>query len=954
MLPFLKQVSGDLLARFGNDMSRVTVVLPSRRARLFISDYLVQAADTPIWAPQYTDMNGLFAVASPLQIADPLKLVAELYRCYCTRIYQKENAETLDTFYFFGEMLLADFNDVDKCLVDADLLFSNMDDLEQFNDRFEHLDPTQWEIIHRFFRDIRTDNTPLKEAFYSIWKELGRIYHDFRAALVTQQLAYEGMQMRDALSRMEVSLDAFTQNTYVFVGFHLLTAVEQRLMTLLKNKALFYWDYDNYYLANKNQEAGRFLRDNLARFPQALPLDADALAKNTRQITIVAAPSRTAQLGYMASWIDELGKTQYDDPDTAVVLCDEQLLPAAIHALPQKVDCVNITMGFNLMQTPVAGLVSLLLAMQQKGIRNNTFRYTYLLPLLRHSYVRLIYPQAAQREREAVQQKRFFISPEELDNHLLFQTVENSAELATYLLAIIEMTGRELGRQDATSLSVDNLQVEAVFRVYQMLSRLRDIIRQGDLEIEIPTFIRLLKRLLATTTVPFHGEPARGLQLMGMLETRNMDFKNLILVSVNEGIMPKVNHGASFIPHFIRRHFGMHTAEHQDALYAYSFYRLLQRAERATFVYNTSGGQTGKAEISRFLLQLLTEYPFPEAITRIAVKTELLPRTANIPTITKTDALMQRLREAYNVMNDAKGHSLSPSALNIYIDCPLQFYFKYLAEIVPPDELSDELDNSVLGSVFHKAAECIYRLVGHLPPVQKATFAPFEVTAEKIDFYLKNHSQIERVVELAFNEVYFHRPTARNSYNGEQLIYFNVVCALIVRLLKIDKTCAPFLVTGLEAPNYRRIKLDDTLEINIGGIVDRIDLKENILRVVDYKTSASAHDDVNTMAALFEASGRRSCYTLQAFLYASTLLSQHRAAIAPTLLYITKATDTESYSPAIHFNHEPVHDFSLLAEEFEAHLIEKLRELFDPTIAFTPQPDPDLCSYCDFKTICGR
>jgi CRISPR/Cas system-associated exonuclease Cas4 (RecB family) len=961
---FLQQVAADLLQRYGSDLSRITVVFPNRRARLFFNEYLTQVSDKPVWAPVYADITELFYQASSLQVADSLKLLSLLYQSYTDIFNRKKeikSVESFDEFYFFGEMLLSDFNDIDKHLVNPQALFSNLAELDKFTDDFKHLEEEQRRIVARFFNDISAKPTFLKDAFYSIWSILGEVYTEYCSRLAKDGIAFQGMLFRSVVEQLqEKGLQGFEQEKYIFVGFNVLNTCEKSLFKILKQneKALFYWDYDQYYMAEQH-EAGRFMRDNLASFPCALS------AQNTRQFTeslknisFVESPSESAQAGYIPTWLEEINYTPSTEiPDTVIVLCNEQNLQSVIHAIPGATNAgaaisANLTMGFPFAQTPVFSLISALVDLQLKGVDSDgsRFRYTYVLPVLQHPYIRIFFPEAIEVQNEIVTSNNFFPTAEELRNSFIFRATKDASELSVYLADMIKAIAPLYNAQSEEEENpFSQLYNEAFFRAFQLLNRLQGLIQNDELRLEKATLAGLLRRMLSQTSIPFHGEPARGLQVMGLLETRNMDFKNVMMLSVNEGVLPKTDSESSFIPHFIRKFFGMTTIEHQDSLYAYYFYRLLQRAENVSLVYSTAQTQTGKLEKSRYLLQLLIESNLP--IKQVGLKVELNQQSAGAISIAKTPELLERLYEQFDQNKNPEAQRLSASAINEFIDCSLRFYLHYIAKARPPKEITDELDNSVLGSVFHKAMELIYRDMGKIAPeVEKIT--PFVVTEEQLSLYIKTESRIERAIELAFDQEFFkNRNVKRDKYNGEQLIYFRIIKQFVLRMLRIDKKETPFTIVSLEGRKYRDVQINN-MRLRVGGVIDRIDRKENTLRVVDYKTGGSPKDP-REMAKLFSSQKDRANYVFQAFLYSSILSKEQPDAVRPALVYIQKAT-TEDYSPIIEWNKEPIADFHSLADEFEEHFLHKLAELFDASFPFAQTDNQEVCKYCDFKRMCGR
>jgi CRISPR/Cas system-associated exonuclease Cas4 (RecB family) len=931
----------------------VVVVFPNRRARLFFNQYLVENAENTLFAPQYADLDTLFSLSSNLKIADDLMLVSILYNVYTEHFTKKNESieiETFDEFFHFGEIILNDFNDIDKYLANAKLLYGNIADWETLSDDFEHLTEVQKEILGRFFKDIKINKTKLKERFFEIWNILADVYVDFKNRLKIKGLAYQGMLQRDALENIDKDLTAYKQECYVFIGFNVLTACEEKLLKNIKPKALFYWDYDSYYFDNQRFEAGKFLRKNIEKFPQAAKFDVNNFEKQ-KKITLVSTTSETSQVGFIPLWIKQLAKQSFDKPDSAIVFCNENMLLPALSFIPAEVQKLNVTMGYPLAQTPIYDFVIRLLDLQQKGIKDGKFYYLYLLSVLQHFYTSLIFSNFAEIERKITKEKLFYSTEHDLDCELLFQKSKNPVQLSDYLLNIIKNIGIA-SKEVSEDFSSKNLFSEAIFRLYQIVNRLKDLVENGYLDLKLNTFISLIKRILAQETVPFHGEPAQGLQLMGMLETRNMDFKNLLVFSLNEGIMPKIEPTASFIPLFIRKHFKMSSIEEQDAVFAHIFYRLLQRAENITLVYNTTQNATSKSEMSRFLLQLLTEYNVSTSLNnrnpmqKISLLNNNQIIDSQIIEIKKTPELLAKIHSVFNAKRGGI-KMLTPSAINSFIDCPLQFYLRYVAKFAEKEEISDELGNNILGNVVHKAIELIYRHIGK-------SEQPFTVSAEQIDEVLKNRILLENILEQAFEIEFFNHKTKKENYTGEQKIYFDVAKKFVKNQLKFDKKNAPFAIIGMEKKEHIFCDLDENVQVKIGGVIDSIRLKNNNLTVIDYKTSAT-EQTAKTLEELFDGNkDKRAKYILQALIY-SLILEEKFADcnITPLLLYLPKMNNLDEFSEFIELNKKKIENFKPYSENLNDLLKSKLSEIFNAEIPFEANfKDKQHCKYCEFLNIC--
>jgi hypothetical protein len=909
----------------------------------------------PLWAPQYTTIEELFESRSAYRKADMLLLTGDLYQAYlAVRNAKSEipSTETLDEFFFFGEILLNDFDDIDKNLINARALFSNLKDLDRLKDDFSHLSDAQVENINRHFGKIFKEDTPLKTAFWSVWNILGEVYSAFREKLKERKMAYPGMLMRDVIENETIE---FPGKQYVFAGFNILNQCEQNLFKRLKNKSLFYWDYDVYYL---NHEAGRHIAENIRRFGDSLaPTEFNSFLGKEKKITFMASSSESGQTGVIPSWIDSLNHSpDYTAPDSAIVLCNEEILPVVMHAIsPEKIENVNITMGFPIMQTPIAVFLQIWAELQTKGlVKPNAFHYKQVLPALRHPYTQTIFPEAGEIEKTISRNNIFFPDSRLLNNDLLFRHTGNAADLAGYLLKLVESLGKA-GKDEASYRDIyDGLYQESIFRAYQVLNRLYGLLSSGEWTLEKPTFLRLLRRLLSATQVPFHGEPVKGLQIMGLLETRTLDFKNLLILSVNEGFMPGSNSENTFIPQFLRSHLGLNTIDRQDSIYAYHFYRLLQRAEKITLVYNTDKTQTGKAEMSRFLLQMLVDPCLN--IRGYTLLSTIKPMAVQPIEVAKTDEIIRLIKEKYDFNTNPEAKPLTPSSLNTFIDCPIRFYLEKIKGYEAPDELSDELDSSVFGTIFHRSAEFLYREI--LGIRGEMTVSPFVVQKECLDVYLQPEAEfrIRKLVSKAFEEVYFKgKPVDETQYNGEQLINFRVICKMLHRLITFDRRRAPFVMLGLEQKIYDFIELPDaSVKLKVGGIIDRLEEHNGKLLIVDYKTGSSGKT-YKTLEDLVTEKDRRAGHIFQTFVYASVLIRKKMfdLPVVPALLYMQDA-NRENFSPIVEYGKEPIEDFRNLYEEFEELYIHKISGLFNRDIPFSQTSIANNCIYCKFRELCKR
>lgn len=959
MESFLKLVAADLYKHTEGNLAHTAVVFPNKRAGLFFNEYLAQESDSPIWSPAYVSISELFRSLSPWEVGDPVKLVCELYKIFRR---ETQSTETLDDFYFWGEMLISDFDDADKNRVDTDKLFSNLQDLRNIMDDYTFIDDEQEEAIRQFFQNFSIERrTALKERFISLWNVLGNIYKGFRESLASQNIAYEGMMYRHVIEHLDV--DKLPYEKYIFVGFNVLNKVEHTLFTQLKDagKAVFYWDYDEFYMKENRQavthEAGEFIRRNLRDFPSPLSGELFKNLSKPKEVHYIASSTENAQARYLPQWIRNNLTTP--EKETAVVLCNEALLQPVLHSLPAEVKHVNITMGFPLSQTPVYSFLIALLELHTHGFNFKSGRYTFqsVVTLLKHPYTRQLTGQAELLEKELTRNNRFYPLPGELgkDEFLtrLFTPLSGNLNLCIRLSETLQQVAgiyqaNTSGTEDTDAFN--QLYRESLFKAYTTINRFRTLIEEDELTVQSETFRRLLVKVLSATNIPFHGEPAIGMQVMGVLETRNLDFRHLVLLSVNEGQLPKSGGDSSFIPYNLRKAFGMTTIEHKIAVYAYYFYRLLQRAERITLIYNTSSDGLNRGEWSRFMLQFLIEWPHP--ITRQFLEAGQSPQGTSSITVEKTPDVMRQMQSLFDVRANPKA-KFSPSALNYYLDCPLKFYYRYVAGLSAPDEVSAEIDSATFGSIFHYAAEHIYKdLTTHGKVINK----------EALETLLRNEVKLQDYVDTAFKKLFFNVPqNEKPEYNGVQLINSAVIARYLKQLLQNDLRYAPFTFIASEMEVDEPIDIQTpkgVIKSRIGGIIDRMDSKDGTLRIVDYKTGGDA-DTPPHVESLFIPDKKRSNYVFQTFLYAAIMCrKQPTMKIAPALLYIHRAA-TETYSPVIQMGEprkpkEAVEDFSKYEKEYRERLQGLLEEIFNPEKSFTQTEIIEKCTYCDFKALCKR
>ena len=965
---FLEYVAEDIIGKYGTDLSRIAVVFPNKRAALFLNEHLARIAGQPVWSPAYITISDLFRQHTDLKPADPIKLICDIHKSFtkCTGI-----DETLDHFYGWGQLLLADFDDIDKNMADADSIFCNLKDIHELDD-ISYLDDEQKEMLKRFFANFSDDiESELKKRFLSLWSHFGDIYHDYNRRLTEQGIGYEGAIYRKVASEETLHLK---YDKYLFVGFNLIQKVERVLFSRLmkEGKAKFYWDFDEYYMPTARAQQSASVPNNTASFAAYLTdfpneldnTDRDIYAnmRRPKRIRFISSPTENAQARFASNWLLENDRYKAGRK-TAVVMCDESILLPIMHSLPPEADKVNITSGFPLAMTPVASLVMLLFDLYTLGLRKKgtAFNPHYLKKLMAHPYARHLQEVHLKEmhskgvHSKGVHLKGVHLSQVHQPNSTSAQPTTQHSTFNTQhsILHHIASLVKQVGI--ATKQEGDALTQESVFRMFTILNRLAALADSGDLLVDNTTLRRLVSQLVGAASIPFHGEPVIGVQIMGVLETRNIDFDNVLLLSCNEGNMPKGVNDSSFIPYSIRKAHGLTTIDNKVAIYSYYFHRLLQRAGDITIAYNnsTDNGHTG--EMSRFMLQLLVESG--QKIDHYSLTAKNQPTPLMPKAIEKDEAALSKLEEM---------SLLSPSAINTYIRCKLAFYYQYIAHIKEPDSDPETIDNRMFGNIFHRAAYLIYKdITDHSPVIEKA----------HIQAYLSNRKLLASVVDRAFEE------EECKTNNGLQIINREVIIEYITKLLKIDQQLCPFSILAMEeeAKVYTQLSFTIPLggalvssaptkqyNLTIGGIIDRLDAitdkqtGKRRIRVVDYKTGNKPSSAIKSIEEVFDPkniASKHSNYFLQAILY-SLIVSRSKEwnaandPVSPALLFIKQAA-TNDYDPTLCIDKHPISDVTVYEEEFLTKLKETVADMYSPDAAFTPTDDRKKCELCPYRMLCG-
>lgn len=944
MNPFLRQVAKYLYVNNIPEISDYCIVFPGRRAGIFFTAYLNELISSPIISPEIITINELITSLTGLSQTDSISLIMKLHEVYTE---ETGHVETIDEFYFWGEILLSDFDDVDKYLVDAEDLFRNINDLKELDYLFDYLTIEQKKAIEEFWGNIeKVPHSFNKEKFLSVWVKLFQIYKQFKIKSKAEQIAYQGMIYRDVTENLSNYSTKLNAKKYVFVGFNALNNCEKDLFKYLakQNKALFFWDYDSAYLNDSNKLAGRFIRTNILNFSPPKDFTPENFDENKkRKITFISVSGNKtqAQAVNIPNISGQLVSNNRFD-NSAFVLADENLLIPVISSIGNKFEDINITMGYQFTNTPVYGFISQVINLQRNVRRSREtvqFYYKQVISILNHQYI--ISNEIKEFVSLINKKNKIYIDRKELELNdfisLIFSCPDNSFEILDYLLLLI----KELSKNFETG-STGNLKLESeyVYQAYLNIQKLRDTLYKLKLE-KFPNKVlfRLIDQSLRSISIPFEGEPLKGLQVMGLLETRCLDFKNLVIFSANEGNLPKLSNSNSFIPYNIRKGFGMPTYEDKDAMYAYYFYRMIQRTENTIIVYNSINEGISSSEKSRFIYQLMYDSDFE--IEEINLNYNFSGYKKEPVFVNSNLEHLDKLRIYFHDRN------LSPSAINTYLDCKLKFYFKYIALIKEKDELKEEIDPVLFGNLFHFAMEQLYK-----PFVGKT------ISKSDLKSLISEPKKIEEVVRQTFAVVYFKlNPEDLHNvvFSGQLILIASHLTEYISQLINNDVKIAPFQLISLEQKYSDKylIKSDnEEISIKVGGIVDRIDKVDGKFRIVDYKTGRNLKLDFKEIDELTDRSKNDRRKEIFQLLIYSDIISRNdnETNIFPAIYKLDNLFDKD-FDPYIKHSGDKL-IYKNVKQNFEINFMNLLAEIFSSTNIYDQTTDTAKCGYCPYNKIC--
>ncbi len=952
---FLRKVSDYIFSSYGEKIDDLCIVLPNRRAGLFLKQHFSNHSAKPLWSPEIFSIEDFIWELSGMKKADTAEQLYIFYSVY--KKAEKEKAETFELFCKWAPTLLNDFNETDSYLANTEKLFGNLSDIRGIE---------EWSLTNATLTDFQ-------KQYLHFWSSIGGWYRSYREALLKERIAYPGLAYRYVAENLTELLAGRKWRKIIFAGFNALTAAEEKIVAGLRasGKADVLWDADRYYIENTANEAGRFLRKYRKEYFKP-PVGSttvfehieDRLSTEEKKITVVGVARMVSQAKAAAHFLETFSKEKRYSPNTAIVLGDESLLLPLLHALPEEAQNINITMGFPLRNTPVASLVTTLFQLHlnadrfnvqtalREGSRERKFYHADLIRLLRHPYIKQLLASSGLAEKLSTHITRkniIFSSAGQLESYFP-NLKEHFAPIKTLLTpwteipvalqgltSLVEMLRPVFSVPAATTGLKLNIELEYIFQLHLIIKRAGTLHEKWNIASDVSTLKALIDQQLSSSTLPFIGEPLSGLQIMGVLETRTLDFENVILLSANENILPAGKAAHSFILYDLRKYFNMPVWDDKDAVSAYHFYRLMQRSKNIFIVHNTDQELFGNREKSRFVTQLLYELPvanknikIEEVVfdaglpaTDIAPELIIIPKTGSIPA--KMDELSMQ--------------GLSPSLLNTYRNCSLQFYFHYVAHLREPDEVKETIGADTLGTIIHKSLDEIYR-----PQLGQLLSAEFFDTAKK---------KVPHTVEATFAQFY----SAEESSYGKNLLAKKIAVRYLQDYFTREKKNLQTNLSGIPHVSELETELEFTVEVNgkkvrLKGQADRIDKTDYLVTLIDYKTGKTDQKelkvkewiDISTNASI----GKSFQLLMYAWLYSR--MKGNTLPVSSGIVSFRKLSDgfMNVSTPDGEFILPQTLDY------FEKALFELLDELFDPEKKFSQTEDLDICRLCDFRGICRR
>jgi CRISPR/Cas system-associated exonuclease Cas4 (RecB family) len=965
MTEFLDYLEAHISGRYKENLKDTAIVFPSRRAGLFFKNKISKSLNKAAWMPEVLSVTDFISKYSGIKIENGIILNFELYEVY-KNFFRNE---TFERYYHWGNIILNDFDIIDKYLAEPEKIFSNITDIKKIEERF----PIEFSDDYKnFWRNLQNEDTDEKTEFKKIWEILGSIYRNFNSILTDKKSGYEGLAYKYLFENLKKGKININKSKVIFAGLNLITPSELGIISELikREQCEIHFDCDKYYYEDGLQEAGEQIRKTVKKINKiAVELElnpdeiiymnlSDELSTGEKNFHLISSPAKTGMVKSMGNELHAFLDSENIDERTAVILPDESILMQVLYSIPEEIKEFNITMGYPLTSTLLYSFLMLLKELHKKCRYKDgktefyfpVFKKLMLHPYLRFSDTSLTYnllntftsrniiyfnPREDENLKELAEK-----SGKEIPDLLLkvLNYTPDVAEFRTYIDEIIKSVYERIENSTSVDDTYKKFQSEFIFSFYNSFVLICEYSKKYKIDIDINTFWKLLTEVMTATRVPFSGEPLKGMQVMGLLETRCIDFKNIFILSLNEGIFPKSSSNVSFIPYVVRKYFRLPTFEDEDSVNAYYFYRLLQKAKNVFFFYDTEIENSSKGK-SRYLLQIEKELIRRNKAIKFTEK-NLSP---GVNTYQVHPVKIEKTKQVMELIENIK--SMSASAFISAITCRLKFYFDYVLRLKEPDEIEEEFDAATLGSIFHTIMQSLYQ-----------KYKGKTVTGKIINTLINN---IEKNFDDIFDETLSRISERENKIispgnSPKNMIYKHIIKNLVKSTLDCDLDLSPFIIISLEEKFSKTIEFDDSgqaREMSIYGFIDRIDSLDGVLRIIDYKTGnkhfkelSKGESDVFLENIFSDINSKDSFQTFfYAFGYADNFDNKYK----PVVYYVNGKSDILK---EVKKNPLTKDEF----KEFGNRLKETLKDIYDQKSAFSQTENTDNCKYCTFKGLCYR
>ncbi len=940
---FLKRVASEVYSKFNDDLIDICIVLPNKRASLFLKKYLAEQADKPIFSPDILTIEEFISSLSGYEIIDNMLLQFILYEVH--KEIEGTKARSFEEFLQTASLMITDFSEIDTHMVDASEIFNFLSESKAIS---------LWNLGEKELTDF-------EKKYLDFFKSLLKYYNSFREKLISNKKAYAGIAYRYTAENIKEISNSTGWKNIIFAGFNALSLSEETIIKafLDPGRAEIFWDTDEYYIQDKKQEAGFFLREYFQKWKlKNINWIENDIKGSEKKINIIGTPKNVSQAKLAGDLLEE---SEYSGINTAVILADENLLLPVLNSLPENIENFNVTMGFPFKFTPAYTLGYYWLSLfdeidnQNNGIdlMKVKLHKNRLINIFQHPYRQYFLSEDiadfTSELDKIISSYKFYYSFETLKSYIDHNIIDelkkssiDSTAVAKMLLMMINITSHRISEharnEDGELILAQQLDVIYLQKLKEIIERIMIYSQNESTILSLKAFKTIFQRLSFQQSIPFYGEPLKGLQIMGMLESRTLDFDRIIMLSVNEGTLPIIKHSNSLIPIDIRKKFGLPTQKEKQAIFAYHFYRLLQRCKEVFYIYNTEADEIGGGDKSRYLHQLEAE--LTKSTTNINFSEKILsfdlPKiSTDIISINKTEDVMKAIIE-----KSKKG--FSPSSVSTYINCSLQFYYQHILRLEEVEEIEESIDAAMLGKIIHYSLQKLY--------------TPLKGVILKPDILEIKKESIKSALEEAISKYY---PDGDTKF-GRNLLILNIAYRMIEKLIKFEKEelyndhNIQRKVLFLEEPLKREMQITqngETYNIVIKGIADRIDNINNETVIIDYKTGyvEQRELDIKEWDTIIDDPKRSKA--LQLLIYSWLFNNSADNQIQAAILSLRKLSNGLMRLKYPDNNYTFTNDYKDISHDLIKIIMESI---FNTEEKFQQTDDSERCKYCSFKTICNR